>query len=163
MKNVIFLDVDGVLHPFHEHVPESEITTFHNPCMEALQSLVKVIDAEIILSSSWRNFQSTRERLQTNLAKYDLRFSAWIEPDSSTQPGGASVSAKKMSKILAYVHAHHPTEWIVLDDEDLVSLSCQDPSSTMSLLFSSRFVRTDPKIGLTNFDVDRAIEIIKSE
>jgi hypothetical protein len=160
-KKIIFLDVDGVLHPFHGHMSESQITTFHKSCMEALRNIVEDTDAEIVLSSSWRNFASTRKKLLANLAQYGMTYTKWIEPNSASQSG--NVSAKKLSKILAYVHAHNPADWIVLDDEDLIGLSGEDPSSLMIQLFMSRYVRTDPTTGLANLDAQEAIKILNSE
>ena len=121
---------------------------------------MKETGAEIVLSSSWRNFASTRDRLLANLSHFGLSYSKWIEPDDPSQTG--PVSAKKLSKILAYVHAHNPSNWIVLDDEDLVSLSGEDPCSLMVQLFSSRFVRTDPSTGLTAVEAKEAIDILNS-
>ncbi len=160
-RNVIFLDVDGVLHPFHSHIAESQLDKFHESCMHALKRLVLETGAEIVLSTSWRNFESTRNLLRDNLARYNMSFVGWIEPDDAAS--AKTSSHKKLSKILAFVHAHHPAEWIVLDDEDLVNLSGENPSSMMTQLFASRFVRTDSQTGLTNGDVDLAIQIINSD
>lgn len=160
-KPIIFLDVDGVLHPFHGHIPASEVTTFHRTCMHELQRIVEEFDAEIVLSSSWRNFASTRNRLLANLAEYGMTYSRWIEPDSASS--SASVSANKLRKIIAFVQAHNPPEWLVLDDEDLVNLSGADRDSLMVQLFSSRFVQTDPQTGLVPSDTVKALSILSSD
>jgi hypothetical protein len=158
VKKFLFLDVDGVLHPFHgQHVPENKVETFHRDCMNRLCRIVEETDCEIVLSSSWRNFLSTRNRLFANLSGYGLTFTSWIEPDS---PGTKSASAGKLSRILSFVQVHHPQEWAVLDDEDLVLLSGADPISTMVQSFSSRFIRTDPAMGLTDSDVTRTISLL---
>ena len=154
---VLFLDVDGVLHPFHGHLSESQITTFHRDCMTRLQSIIDKTNCEIVLSSSWRNFGSTRARLLANLAEYGMSFTRWIEPDSSTSP---SPSAGKVDKILSFVQHSSPAAWVVVDDEDLIALSNADKSSIMMQLFTSRFVKTDPGIGIQDSDVGRICEIL---
>ena len=159
-KPVVFLDVDGVLHPFHGHIAESQITTFHRTCMHELQRLVEETEAEIVLSTSWRNFASTRNRLSANLAEYGMSFSRWIEPDTAASNG--PVSAGKLNKILAFVQTHAPTDWVVLDDEDLIRLSGTDSESLMVQLFDSRFVRTDARTGLVARDTAKAIAILKN-
>lgn len=155
---IIFLDVDGVLHPFHGHANPSQITIFHLECMNRLARIVSQTDAEIVLSTSWRNLSSTRDRLQANLAQYDLSFSRWIEPDSLAS--GVNVSEGKASKILSFVQAHNPPGWVVLDDEDLVELSGLPREGLMMQLFASCFIKTNPQVGLVDNDVEAAIGIL---
>jgi len=161
-RKQLFLDVDGVLHPFHgAHMREADVTTFHRDCMQRLQRIVDETECEIVLSSSWRNFLNTRNILHANLAEYGLTFQTWIEPDF---PGShASPSVGKFSKIVAFVQAHHPEEWVVLDDEDLLTMSAVDRHSLMAQLFESRFVRTDERKGLTDGDVERVIRIFNCD
>ena len=160
-RKQLFLDVDGVLHPFYgEHIAESNVTTFHTDCMQRLQRIVEATDCEIVLSSSWRNFINTRNILHANLAQYGLTFTTWIEPD---MPGShTSPSAGKFSKILSFVQVHHPTDWVVFDDEDLIALSRADQTSTMCKLFESRLIRTNSETGLTDIDVELAIRILNN-
>jgi hypothetical protein len=153
----VFLDVDGVLHPF----PANETQTFHESCMHALKKLVSETKSEIVLSSSWRNFEGTRNTLQQALNRYGMSFVGWIAPDDAVSATSSSI--KKLSKILAFVGIHSPAEWIVLDDEDLVTLSGEDPSLMMTQLFSSRFLRTDPQTGMTDADAEAAIKLIISD
>jgi len=160
-KPVLFLDVDGVLHPFNGDKHHSQVTTFHRDCMQHLQHIVSATNAEIVLSSSWRNFASMRNRLQANLSEYDLSFNRWVEPDSVSSDT-RSVSGQKMSKILSFVMAYNPSEWAVVDDEDLVALGGIDPSSVMVQLFSFRFVHTDASTGLTKVDAEQIINLLKS-
>ena len=157
-RKQLFLDVDGVLHPFHgTHARESDITTFHRDCMQRLQRIVQETECEIVLSSSWRNFLNTRNILHANLAEYGLTYTTWIEPDMLGSH--ISPSAAKFSKIMAFVQAHNPEEWVVLDDEDLITISGADRTSIMAQLFESRFVRTDERTGLTDGDVEAVVRI----
>ena len=156
-RPVVFLDVDGVLHPFHGNLPESQVTTFHMDCMQRLQAIVERTDAEIVLSTSWRNFASTRNKLLANLGQFGMTFNKWIEPDSGIM---SSPSAGKLNKILDFVHCHAPVSWVVIDDEDLVALSGLVKTSLMVQLFASRFVQTDSRTGLIDTDLTRIYEIL---
>ena len=158
-RPIIFLDVDGVLHPFHGHQNLAQVTTFHRECMNRLGRIVTETGAEIVLSSSWRNFTNTRNRLLANLSKYDMAFTRWIEPDSVASIG--SVSASKVGKILSFVQTHNPADWIILDDENLITLSGLPTDGTMVQLFASRFIRTDPVTGISDQDVEQAISILQ--
>ena len=157
-RPILFLDVDGVLHPFHGHMSASQVTVFHQECMNRLAKIVSDTEAEIVLSTSWRNFGSTRNRLLVNLNQYDLTFSRWIEPDSVHS--GMNASASKAEKILSFVQAHHPPSWAVLDDEDLVQLSGLPGDGLMMQLFASRFIQTNPSVGLSDRDVQETINIL---
>jgi hypothetical protein len=159
-QKIVFLDVDGVLHPFHGEASGRYVDLFETTCMSCLKRLIVETGAYIVVSSSWRNFASTRETLLRFLLNYGLGFDRWIRPDTnvSTRSG----SPNKMENILAYVQAHCPDEWVVLDDEDLLYLSGESDGSIMIELFKSRFVRTDCKTGLTESDVERAIHILNS-
>jgi hypothetical protein len=160
-RKQLFLDVDGVLHPFHgAHSREADVTLFHRDCMYRLKRIVEETDCEIVLSSSWRNFLNTRNILYANLAEYGLAYTTWIEPDS--YGSHSSPSAGKYIKIMSFIQAHHPAEWVVLDDEDLISVSSVDRTSVMAQLFASRFVQTNPKQGLTDIDVESAIRTLNN-
>jgi hypothetical protein len=87
-------------------------------------------------------------------------YSSWIEPDSV---GSKTASEGKYSKILSYVQVHHPEEWVVLDDEDLLGMSGACSDSMMAQLFISRFVRTNPETGITDSDVDKVISILNDD
>ena len=50
-EKVIFLDVDGVLHPA---TVRTELRMFDEGCMKQLKSLLEETQAEIVLSSTWR-------------------------------------------------------------------------------------------------------------
>ncbi len=159
-RKQLFLDVDGVLHPFYgTHARESDVTTFHRDCMQRLKRIVEETECEIVLSSSWRNFLNTRNILLANLAEYGMTYQTWIEPD--VLGSHVSPSAAKFSKIISFVQAHNPTEWVVLDDEDLLGISGANRTSIMAQLFESRFIRTDEKTGLTDTDVEAVIRIFQ--
>lgn len=156
-RPVIFLDVDGVLHPFPSIKHGEETTTFHRTCMENLQKIISRTDSEIVLSSSWRNFASTRGILQANLGQFGMRFERWIEPDSHSKPIGSN---QKLEKILQFVQSHNLQDWVVLDDEDLITIANVPESSIMVRVFESRFKQIDGSIGLSDTDITCIYQIL---
>ena len=50
VMKVIFLDVDGVLHPYHSR-PNQQ---FRAHCMRRLKAIIDTTGAKIVLSTSWR-------------------------------------------------------------------------------------------------------------
>ena len=54
---LIFLDVDGVLHPSES---TSEADFFRESCVLALEHLLRETGARVVLSSAWREFDARR-------------------------------------------------------------------------------------------------------
>ena len=99
---VIFLDVDGVLHPLAanslpvganvdemcargveeleaEQASDASFVTrtmpyeFVHPCMAALQTLIQKTNAVVVLSSTWREVAGSRMAVAARLADYGIR------------------------------------------------------------------------------------------
>lgn len=104
---VVFLDVDGVLHPLAanslpvdadveelcargveeleaEKAADSSFITrtmpyeFVKPCMTALQVLIEQTGAVIVLSSTWREVAGSRMAVTARLADYGIRWDSRI-------------------------------------------------------------------------------------
>ena len=61
---VVFLDVDGVLHP---HAVTSEDQFFNPSCVDALEHLLKQTGAHVVLSSFWRESPANVARINSVL------------------------------------------------------------------------------------------------
>lgn len=72
--NYIFLDVDGVLNE-HCEVP------LIRECLENLASVVNETKANIIVSSSWREYPDMMEILKDALKGVGLSYYGWTEPN----------------------------------------------------------------------------------
>ena len=64
---MIFLDIDGVLHGFHEAVQH-----FRAGPLSALRRIVVSTDARIVLSSSWRSSPESVQKVNQALASVGL-------------------------------------------------------------------------------------------
>ena len=147
-KRVVFLDVDGVLHPF------SASSLFHAPCMAALRTIIAQTGASIVLSSSW---QATPQSLaQVNAALQMNGVPACSDKTVPTNaagmaPAGAGES-NRAREILDWVDGHSDAcrdGWVALDDMDLLRFMPPDA-----------FVRTQAESGLTEADAREAIQIL---
>lgn len=74
--NYIFLDVDGVL---NEHC---ELPLIHE-CLANLASVVKATKANVIVSSSWRDFPDMMEILVESFRRFDIEYCGTTEPNHS--------------------------------------------------------------------------------
>ncbi|CAE7445168.1 unnamed protein product [Symbiodinium natans] len=158
-RRLLFLDVDGVLHPLQVRVLEQTQKVdmshcFQRTCMQELRRVVLATGAQIILSSSWRKFEKTRDLLNENLAKYGLSFREW-----TTVAGGEGNDAR-VDQILAFVTTSGVDSWAVVDDEDLAPSSSPGSDSMMRCLFRQHFVRTDTSRGLDSSAADALIQLL---
>lgn len=163
MKNVIFLDIDGVLNSnFWNETHTKEISDgslIDAEKIGLLAELIRRTNAEIILHSGWRfwfdskgnSLRKEAEKLVGLLADAGLTI-AGFTPDLTTEEirRTKKFSLVKADEILAWLHAHPDVSgWVVLDDLDL-----HHP------LIAQHQVMTDPTVGLTLEDVAKAEKIL---
>ncbi|MBD5492701.1 MAG: hypothetical protein HDR16_11480 [Lachnospiraceae bacterium] len=164
MAKALFLDIDGVLNSnFWNDSHQKEIsdgTLVDEEKIKILASLVKRTNAKIILHSGWRFWidyelrplGTEAERLVEMLAKEDL-FIDGVTPDLTTEEirETKKFSLVKADEILLWLKQHSDiTEWVVLDDLDLHSVKIDQHQ-----------VKTDPTIGLTLEDIEKAEKILE--
>ncbi|KAF4661276.1 hypothetical protein FOZ61_003392 [Perkinsus olseni] len=160
-KRVIFLDVDGVLHPFpldFATAQGSDTTEcLQASCMQQLQRIILSTGACIVLSSSWRFFPSTRQRLQDSLASYGIPpFQQWIAADAERDV------KDRMDLIMEFVEGNPETVsggWVVIDDADLAA----GHDSLIAEVFKQHYVKTNPMVGLTKELADKAIAVLQQD
>jgi len=166
IEKVLFLDIDGVIHPFTQSYCEymndigrllNELENkFHinyrefNVCdvamayydwdMDAINEIKRILDttgAKIVISSSWR-CSSTGNYLPFLLRMHDLQKYLY---------GYTPIMQNRPVEILEYLKMHpHIKKWVAVDDMDL------------SKDFPENAVVTYPKI--TASDADKCINIL---
>uniref|UniRef100_A0A7S1J129 FCP1 homology domain-containing protein n=1 Tax=Eutreptiella gymnastica TaxID=73025 RepID=A0A7S1J129_9EUGL len=105
---VIFLDIDGVLHPLVGS------QSFAKHCMKELKRIVDGSGAQICLSSSWRGSQTTINKVNAQLVKWGMPKIIGCTP----QMGIGS----RALEILAWLEQHPKvTHYTILDDLDMSS------------------------------------------
>ena len=110
-ESVLFLDLNGVLHP-----AEGTSHQFRDGCCRQLKRVVAETRCRVVLSSSWRNYESSMAQAMSALRRHGIEL-AGVTPDHSEELGGC-----RATEILAFVDASgcDETRWVALDDEDLV-------------------------------------------
>ena len=163
MKKAVFLDIDGVLNSnnndYGAGVEISDGKLVDSKAVALLAKLVKETDATIILHSGWRfwfddEMNPTRpeaEYLVSSLEKEGIRISG-VTPDLTTEEirKTKKFSLVKAEEILQWLKLNKEyTNWVVLDDLDL-----------HNAVVEAHQVKTDPKVGLTENDIRRAMDIL---
>ncbi|MDE7342012.1 MAG: hypothetical protein K2N80_15895 [Lachnospiraceae bacterium] len=164
MDRVIFLDIDGVLNSnFWDADHQKEIrdgVLIDIDKIQLLGRLVRNTKAKIILHSGWRFWfdsdlkplRKEADYLQRQLQQEGLVI-AGITPDHSTEEIRKSkkFSFVKAGEILTWLREHKEVgQWIVIDDLDLHNSEIEIHQ-----------LRTDPDIGLTAEDVDKAEKMLR--
>lgn len=165
MSRVLFLDIDGVLNTerWHDRCVEAGAAyadnfgyDFDPEAVEGLRRIVDETGADIVISSSWKFWGlSTMQKLWAsrdlpgkvidvtpNNVSDDMLLS--VDLDTMMLPAG------KGSEIKEWLTANgNPDSYAILDDMDDMLPEQQ-----------SRFVQTDPSVGITREDADRVITIL---
>jgi len=146
MNKIIFLDVDGVLNngSWAMEMYDKGIRTYrddilYEPALERLKRIVDETNANIVVSSSWRQIPTAYKHLQEWLEMYGMKVA-----DITPYVGGC-----RGDDITAWFN-RNPGEWsyVILDDED-------DMDGHMDHL-----VQTDFDVGLIDEDCERAISLL---
>ncbi|WP_160687672.1 HAD domain-containing protein [Clostridium sp. C2-6-12] len=160
---VIFLDIDGVINSnfwMESHQKEiSDGTLIDKEKIELLAKIVHKTGAALVMHSGWRfwfnnDMQPIRKEAQNLI---DLLLDSGLSiyamtPDLTTEEIRKSkmFSKVKASEIFLWLKQNpNIDKWIVLDDIDLHNDE-----------LAIRQIRTNPEIGITEKDADKAIEML---
>jgi hypothetical protein len=182
-SKVLFLDIDGVLNSdeffsskYHDRLllSRGEHGTLHDPRACALLGKIKkATNCKIVMSSSWRCFYFSKDKKAKFLAKplkkelkkngiiirdktsyeydkdYNTKYLNWFRSDD-TKPFKVEKFFDRGLQIQCYLKRHPEIKnFVILDDSD-VDL----------FLFGDNFIQTNPRTGLTEKDVEKAIRML---
>jgi len=145
---VIFLDIDGVLNSTNtKHYTSYTHSTFvDNKMLSRLKRIIKDTGAEVVLSSDWRYDKEDERYNQDFIELRDLLSDHGIEFYGFTPE---IHNAPRSEEIYEFLKSHTEiTNYVVLDDRI-------DACTQLEY-----FVRTLMSVGLTDENVDQAIEIL---
>eukprot|EP00928_Gymnodinium_smaydae_P067179 TRINITY_DN50114_c0_g1_i2.p1 TRINITY_DN50114_c0_g1~~TRINITY_DN50114_c0_g1_i2.p1 ORF type:complete len:189 (+),score=35.85 TRINITY_DN50114_c0_g1_i2:288-854(+) len=139
---VIFLDIDGVLHP-----ADGKIGMFHEACMQRLKRLVNDASATVVLSSSWRLIPPQLERARAQLKEFGIGIH-----DCTSQRIG---SVSRVDEICEWVQEHiaEVASFAALDDTDLSDHG----------ILGAHFVQTDENSGISDADVEKGLSVLQNK
>lgn len=141
----IFLDIDGILNSevwWHDVMSKYGIDIvdlYNQEAMMLLKQLVNLTDARIVLSSSWRISEYSRERVMDNFVPYDLSLYSITGQEEGTRG----------HQIMEWLQRHpEVTEYVAFDDDhDLTELG-------------PHFIHVDGYYGLKREHFDKALAIL---
>merc|ERR1719461_1896483 len=145
-EKLLFVDLDGVTHPLMNSDDEvSNALLFGEEQMREIARVVEETQCSVILSSSWRMFDSTYLRAQNEFSKFDMTIKGRTSVDKALT---------REEQIFQYVKEHgDPQTWAVVDD---AALGFRD--SEADLAVRERFVKTDCKVGITELEANQLIK-----
>jgi len=138
VTKVLFLDIDGVMNN-SDHLDRGE--EIGEEFLDRLKTIINLTGAEIVLSSTWRLFETNRKQVRQALATRNLDFiDVTKEIRGPKDEHGWHTSAKRSVEILEWLMRHPEVEkFAVIDD---------DPDAEVE----NHFFQTSFKVGLT-FDI----------
>ena len=158
---IIFLDVDGVLNcstskSFCHDDLYGIITGIDSDKVKRLAKIVEITGAEIILSSDWKDgwnkYYTGRKPSHVKYLDNHLYKKGKLTIKDKT-PNTSKGSWFRGNEILTYLKSHQDVEnYVILDDTFFEDFSIKE--------ISEHLVLTDHKVGLTDFDVEKAIKIL---
>eukprot|EP00796_Vickermania_ingenoplastis_P001863 gene1863-1141_t len=141
---IVFLDCDGVVSPF------SGGGLFSKPHMLRLKRIVSESGAKIVLSSSWRTTLFGRTEVTNQLAKHGIPGFIDCTPDIPDK--------SRSVEILKWLEQHKErlniVNFVALDD---IALALTAPDKAF---FAKHCVTTDSGTGITDKDVEKALELL---
>ena len=136
--NIIFLDIDGVMisredikrryYRFNKHVPSW--IPFSPVALASLELIVRLTDANIVLSSSWRKLSGHKEFICEQLARNGL---------ADKLIDATPVIGRRDDEIKAWIEQNEFTGNFVILDDDSFDLT----------KYSAKLVKVSGKKGLT--------------
>lgn len=140
----IFLDIDGVIATTDE--PSSDQKFWFNEraypftkgCVKILNQILDKTNADIILSSDWRR------AFDLEILDEIFEFNKVIKSPIDITP----VLHDRELEIRKIVTTRRLSKFLVLDDMKLS-------------IYNERFIRTNPKLGLQNEHVKKAVKLLK--
>lgn len=128
--SILFIDVDGVLRPVSGYDGKMDMD-----CVKRLNALCRILDAKIVISSTWRWTWS--------LARFNTLFEGRVIDVTPDVPPYLAGNYERWDEIQAWL-ADNPTprRWLAIDDRaDLFPPRCRHVHLT------------NPDIGLTQEDI----------
>ena len=138
MKNIIFLDIDGVLNDIRVKFSEESINV--------VKELIKMYNAKVVMITSWQLNGTTNRRkyIANRLEEQGIHDVDFIEPNFKGDFLNIDVPGRVLG-IIDYLKNHNVSSYVILDDEY---------HNDYKLLCLNHY-RTLPLKGLTNKDLPK--------
>jgi len=139
VEKIVFLDVDGVLHPYHARPNQ----LFRKDCMMRLKKIIQESGAKIVLSTSWRRTAKGRSEVNAQLQRYGI-------PTAIDHTRIRHNEYLRNEEVTHWIRQHpSTTHWIAIDDLPMPQLG-------------EHYIRTMPDRGITDVTVGQALRVLTS-
>lgn len=168
MKKVLFLDIDGVLDTerHHEYSYKNGIDNsdeygylFDAVAVKNLERIVNETGADIVISSSWKY-----SGLSTLLDMWSERGLPGrvidITPDTESDDFLLNADLENMDFLSC--KGYEIGEWLTAHGKNVCSYAILDDEQEMLPEQQNYFVQTNPTVGITEEDAEKAIAILKN-
>jgi len=158
MNPTIFLDLDGVMCTTYEHFQSVKNFweknnfardigmqyRFNEKCVKILNEILKITDADIVLTSDWREDYD----LQTldNIFKFNKVIKSPIDVTDVYSKTMQELEKFRGSEINDYIYKKNITNYVIIDDLDL-----------SPYVFHEKFVRTIVREGIKQSNIKEKI------
>ena len=129
MESVVFLDVDGVLHP--ASAPGADAadgeTLFHPANMALLKTVCDATSppASVVLTSNWRKAPHTTELVHQELRVAGIESGVSSATDVAPHACGGATAVRRQ-EICSWLRNYSPRRFVILDDLPLGAASEQE-------------------------------------
>ena len=166
MSKILFLDIDGVLNTERQHdrCVETGAAYVDNFGYDfdpvAVANLKKIVDetgADIVISSSWKFWGlSTMQKLWDSRGLPGKILD--VTPNNVSDELLLSVDLSRMD--MPAGKGSEIKEWLSASGQNVIHYAILDDVPDMLPEQQSHFVQTDPRIGITQDDVNKVISIL---
>ena len=154
-RPVLFLDVDGVLHPAQGPGLDAVRGTFEAEQMSLLAEICGCVDGgvKVVLTSNWRKYAALKHMIDAELRKIGLQEEVF---DVTSVLGG------RKAEICHWLNKYSPEKFVIVDDMLLnEDTNGGDGSFWVANSVDRHFVLTDFRIGLTRETADKCIAVLR--
>ena len=137
---IIFLDLDGVLVPmwgagiFSAMSKDNKWSAepFCRKAVKILNDILEITDAEIVISSDWRNHYRLSEMIEIFKANGVNKTPIGFTRNSKSYTG-MNLEGGRVTEIREWVYTHRIEHWVSIDDLDMFDLEphfahCKSPN-----------------------------------
>lgn len=167
MKKIIFLDIDGVLNTQLWYTQMDRNTyidkygyAFDPNAVANLKRIVEETGADIVISSSWKCMGLTQMEDMWNDRNLPGRIIG-ITPNSVSDE--LLLHADIDSMVLFHIRGEEIKEWLSKHGKRVSNYVIIDDMDNMLPEQQSHFVQTNPEVGITKEDSEKAIKILNKE
>ena len=161
-KKIIFLDIDGVLSPRwwnSDKQSDNYGCLFDAKAVANLAKIVEETDAEIVISSSWKDMGLVE--LQNMWRDRDLPGKIVdITPDYMSDELLLKEDSADMDYL--YERGSEIQGWLLLHGDDVSRYVIIDDMDDILPEQQSHFLQTDPEFGITNDDVKKVVHLLNT-